>query len=431
MKCKICGSENIVKENSHFTCQSCGSVFYSAPEDDSPEVIKEAKEAIEAEEEAKAAKKAEEAEQARLAEQARKEKEAQLAEEILKNSEKRAASHNVIEDMEDVKEVKELNEIPSAEGETKVLEHLGDELKAPDETRVIEKIEDIKPTRENKSEEEDLGATKAIPQPFYVPEKMADIPVEEYEKLEAEKEAVKETEKDPEAEPEAEVNSKPEAAEAKEVEETAEEKEEEKSEEDKEEDGDEKPVKKKSAMREVLDFCLPIIIALVIALALKTFVFANAKVPTGSMLNTIHEGDRVIASRIEYNFHEPERGDIIIFKFPDDVAEHETDPSHKVQYFVKRVIGLPGETVTVVNGVVYITDEKGNSEQLKEDYIDACKPTGNFGPYKVPKDSYFVMGDNRESSVDSRFWTTTNYVEKDLIIGKVKFRYYPSVGKVE
>ena len=436
MKCKICGSENIVKEDSHFTCQSCGSVFYSAPDDDAPEVIKEAKEAIEAEEEAKAARKAEEEEQARLAEQARKEKEAQLAEEILKNSEKRAASHGVIEDMEDVKEVKDLGEIPSAEGATQVLEHLGDELKAPDETRVLDKIEDIKPSIEPKAEKEDLEATKAIPQPFYVPEKMADIPVEEYERLEAEKEAEENGEIEPEevaqAAEETEAEETEEVVEevAEEAEEEAEEKEDKKEKKSKK-NKEEKPVKKKSALREILDFCLPIIIALVIALALKTFVFANAKVPTGSMLNTIHEGDRVIASRIEYNFHEPERGDIIIFKFPDDVAKHEKDPSQKVQYFVKRVIGLPGETVTVVNGVVYITDKDGKSTQLEEDYIQACTPTGNYGPYKVPKDSYFVMGDNRESSVDSRFWTTTNYVDKDLIIGKVKFRYYPSVGKVE
>ena len=198
-----------------------------------------------------------------------------------------------------------------------------------------------------------------------------------------------------------------------------------------EEGTEEKPKKKKSAMREVLDFCFPIIIALIVAMLLKTFVFANAQVPTGSMLNTIQEGDRIIASRLEYNFHDVERYDIIIFKFPDDVAAHKQDPNHKVEYFVKRVIGLPGETVTIVNGVVYVTDKNGKSQQLKDDFVTACTPTGNFGPYEVPKDSYFVMGDNRESSIDSRYWTTTNYVDKDLIIGKVKFRYYPSVGKVE
>ena len=178
--------------------------------------------------------------------------------------------------------------------------------------------------------------------------------------------------------------------------------------------------KKKSKGREVFEFVLPIVIAFVVAMLLKTFVFANAVVPTGSMLNTIQEGDRIIASRIEYNFHEPERYDIIIFKAPDEAAAGRNNV-----FYVKRVIGLPGETVTVVNGVVYVQGKDGKSEQLRDDFITACEPTGNFGPYVVPEDSYFVMGDNRESSVDSRYWTSTNYVHKDLIIGKAKFCYFP------
>lgn len=186
--------------------------------------------------------------------------------------------------------------------------------------------------------------------------------------------------------------------------------------------------KKKSKLREALDFFFPIILALIIALLLKYFVFANAVVPTGSMLNTIQEGDRIIASRIEYNFSDPERYDIIIFRAPDEVAK-----GNKNEFYVKRIIGLPGETITIVNGVVYATDTNGNTNQLRDDFITACKPTGNFGPYEVPENSYFVMGDNRESSVDSRYWLTTNYVDRDLIIGKVKFRYFPleTFGKLE
>ncbi len=184
----------------------------------------------------------------------------------------------------------------------------------------------------------------------------------------------------------------------------------------------------KSKRRETLEFILPIVIAFVVAMLLKTFVFANAIVPTGSMLNTIQEKDRIIASRLEYKFHDPERYDIIIFKAPDEVAQ-----GHDNVYYVKRVIGLPGETVTIVNGVVYVADKDGNTEQLRDDFITACEPSGNFGPYEVPEDSYFVMGDNRESSVDSRYWVTTNYVHKDLIIGKAKFCYFPfnDAGKLE
>ncbi len=179
--------------------------------------------------------------------------------------------------------------------------------------------------------------------------------------------------------------------------------------------------KKKSRGRETLEFCLPILIAFVIALVLKSLVFANAVVPTGSMLNTIQKGDRVIASRIEYKLDDPERFDIAIFKYPDDESV----------YYVKRVIGLPGETVEIVNGVTYITDTNGDTFQLKEDYITNCVPQGNFGPYQVPEDSYFMLGDNRNESKDSRYWTTTNYVHKSKMVGKVKFRYYPSIGKLE
>lgn len=184
--------------------------------------------------------------------------------------------------------------------------------------------------------------------------------------------------------------------------------------------------KKKSSLREVLDFCFPIVIALIVAIILKTLVFANAVIPSGSMLNTIQKGDRVIASRLAYNFDEPERYDIVIFHFPDAVAKGDNNT-----YYVKRIIGLPGETVNVVNGVVYVTKTDGETIQLEDDFITACVPTGNYGPYEVPEDSYFVLGDNRNNSIDSRFWDTTNYVEEELIIGKVMFRYYPSFGKVE
>ena len=163
---------------------------------------------------------------------------------------------------------------------------------------------------------------------------------------------------------------------------------------------------KKSFLKEALDFCLPIIIALIVAIVLKTFVFANAQVPTGSMLNTIQLGDRVIASRIEYKFNDPERFDIIIFRFPDAV-----DAGDNKTFFVKRIIGLPGETVEIVNGVVYVTDKDGNTQQLKDDFVTTETPTGNYGPFVVPEDSYFCLGDNRNHSEDSRFWNNKYVLE--------------------
>lgn len=179
--------------------------------------------------------------------------------------------------------------------------------------------------------------------------------------------------------------------------------------------------KKKSALAEILEFCYPMVIAVIIAVILKSVVFANAVVPTGSMLNTIQPKDRVIASRIEYTFGDPERYDIAIFKFPDNEDE----------YFVKRVIGLPGETVNIVDGIVYVTSPDGKKTiQLDDSFITACTPFGTYGPYTVPDNAYFVLGDNRNDSQDSRFWSTTNYVTKKQMVGKVMFKYYPHFEKM-
>ena len=181
-----------------------------------------------------------------------------------------------------------------------------------------------------------------------------------------------------------------------------------------------KEEKPKSKLREGIQFCTPIVIALVIAILLKTFIFANAVIPSGSMLNTIKEGDRIVASRLAYINSDPQRYDIIIFHYPDDES----------QLFVKRIVGMPGETIQVVDGVVYVTDKTGNTTQLRDDFVTNGTPKGDFGPYTVPLNSYFVMGDNRNDSWDSRYWNK-KYVEKSKILGKVKFRYYPEPSKIE
>lgn len=178
--------------------------------------------------------------------------------------------------------------------------------------------------------------------------------------------------------------------------------------------------KEKSKIKGIIDFALPIVIAVIIAVLLKTFVFANAVVPTGSMKNTIEENDRIIASRLAYVNEDPERYDVVLFKFPDN----------EKKIFVKRVIGLPGETVEIVKGVVYVTKTDGETIQLDSSFITACTPGGDAGPYVVPEGCYFMLGDNRNNSEDSRFWNN-KFVSKDKILGKVMFRYYPSVGKIE
>ena len=167
--------------------------------------------------------------------------------------------------------------------------------------------------------------------------------------------------------------------------------------------------KQKSKLREVIDFLLPILIAVAVALVLKYCVIANAVVPTGSMLNTIQEGDRVIASRLAYVKDDPQRYDIVIFKYPDD----------EKQYYVKRIVGLPGETVDIVDSQVYI-----NGEPLDEPYIREPMDPEEPMHFEVPEGCYFMMGDNRNYSSDARYWQN-HYVSKDKIIAKVLFRYYP------
>lgn len=168
--------------------------------------------------------------------------------------------------------------------------------------------------------------------------------------------------------------------------------------------------KSKIDKKEILSWIMYIGSAILISLFLTRFVILNAYIPTGSMENTIMPGDRVFASRLHYLFTDPKRGDIIVFKYPDNENEN----------YVKRVIGLPGETVEIKNGEVYIDDVKLEEPYIKEEMLKV-----DYGPYHVPENSYFVMGDNRNFSKDSRVWITTNYVEKSKILGKVAFRYFP------
>ena len=221
-------------------------------------------------------------------------------------------------------------------------------------------------------------------------------------------------------------------------------------------EAEKKEEKKPSKAKETFDFFVPIVAAVIIALLLKTFVFANAVVPTGSMIATINEKDRLIASRLAYRNSEPERYDIILFHFPDN----------EDQIFVKRVIGLPGETVEVKDGIAYVTDKDGNTIETETSFINPAEtPTGNSGPFYVPEkgeiitvidgfaynsegvavgaqsfidkyceldsegnyvireNCYFCMGDNRNHSHDSRSWQN-HYVAKDKILGKAIFKYY-------
>ena len=175
-----------------------------------------------------------------------------------------------------------------------------------------------------------------------------------------------------------------------------------------------------SIFKEIMSWVIPFAIALVAALLIKNFLIINADVPTGSMENTILPGDRFIGNRLAYVVGEPERGDIVVFRYPDDESE----------IYVKRVIGLPGDTIDIEDGKIYIN---GSTEPLQEDYLKE-EWTVATGPYtfEVPEGSYFMMGDNRNDSWDARYWSNT-YVTKDKILGKALFTYWPFAhfGKLE
>lgn len=181
-----------------------------------------------------------------------------------------------------------------------------------------------------------------------------------------------------------------------------------------------KTEEKPSAIREIISWVLYFAVAIIAAILIKNYLIINANVPTGSMQNTIQPGDRLIGNRLAYINSEPERGDIVIFSYPDN--ENET--------YVKRIIGLPGETITIEDAKIYIN---GSTKPLDEPYLkeEWVEETGPY-VFEVPEGSYFVLGDNRNNSKDARYWTNT-YVSKEKILGEAIFTYWPwkQFGKLE
>ena len=153
--------------------------------------------------------------------------------------------------------------------------------------------------------------------------------------------------------------------------------------------------------------------ALVLALILRTFVVQAFWIPSGSMIPTLEVGDRVLVAKFWYTFSEPKRGQLFVFKYP-------VDPKRD---FVKRIIGLPGDTLEIRGGIVYV-----NGQALREEYVknhDAFSlnagPVFPEVPVKIPENHYFAMGDNRDNSFDSRFW---GFVDDKAILGKALIIYW-------
>jgi signal peptidase I len=195
---------------------------------------------------------------------------------------------------------------------------------------------------------------------------------------------------------------------------------------------------KKSVLREYAE---AIVVAMLLAFAIRVFVVQAFKIPSGSMIPTLLIGDHILVSKLSYGiqwpnqckfqwgfppvncyassmvveFGKPQRGDIIVFRFPED---EEKD-------FIKRIVGAPGDTVQIKNKTVLVNgaplEDKTFTQRIDPGIIDGTiNPRDNFGPVTVPEGAYFVMGDNRDQSLDSRFW---GYVREEKIRGKA-FRIY-------
>ncbi|MEA5582249.1 signal peptidase I [Nodularia harveyana UHCC-0300] len=154
-------------------------------------------------------------------------------------------------------------------------------------------------------------------------------------------------------------------------------------------------------------------IALCLAILIRTFIAEPRYIPSDSMLPTLHTGDRLVVEKVSYHFHPPTTGDIIVFQPP---AELQSRGYPADQAFIKRVIGLPGKILKINDGEVYLNDQP-----LAEDYI-AEPPNQPFPAIQVPEDQFFVMGDNRNNSNDSRYW---GFLPRQNIIGRAAFRFWP------
>ncbi len=163
-----------------------------------------------------------------------------------------------------------------------------------------------------------------------------------------------------------------------------------------------------------------IAIALCLALMIRTFIAEPRYIPSDSMVPTLHTGDRLVIEKISYRFHPPHLGDIIVFEPPEELQRRGYP---KKQAFIKRIIGEPGETISVANGKVYL-----NGKALKENYT--AEPANQpFASVQVPPDKFFVMGDNRNDSNDSRYW---GFLPRKNIIGRAIIRFWPfdRIGKI-
>ena len=168
---------------------------------------------------------------------------------------------------------------------------------------------------------------------------------------------------------------------------------------------------KDKVLYECVSFLFTAAIIACAVLFVENVLIINARIPSASMESTINAGDLILGNRLSYIKKSPERGDIVIFYEPDGSG----------QLYIKRIVGLPGDTVSIQDGKIFVNDIQSD-EYCPE---SAYTPSGMLQfPVLVPENSYFLLGDNRENSFDSRFWENT-FLPKENIVGKAVFRYWP------
>lgn len=174
---------------------------------------------------------------------------------------------------------------------------------------------------------------------------------------------------------------------------------------------DKSPIKEEHPLTEIVRFSL---IAILIVVPIRLFIAQPFIVSGASMEDTFHTGEYLIVDQVSYYFDQPSRGEVIIFRYP-------RDPS---KFFIKRIIGVPGDTVSIENGIVTITnDENPEGFVLDESYIDSGEmPEAAPMSETLGEREYFVMGDNRDESSDSRSW---GVLQEERIVGKAWVRLFP------
>lgn len=155
------------------------------------------------------------------------------------------------------------------------------------------------------------------------------------------------------------------------------------------------------------DFWQAVVIAFLLAVGIRFFLFEPFVIPSGSMEPTLQPGDRIIVEKVSYRFREPRRGEIVVFKYP-------LNPDLT---YVKRLIALGNERIEINGNHLYI-----NAQRLGEPYLSPGTYTGDFGPEKVPPGHFFVMGDNRSDSCDSRFWGP---FPQENLVGRAVLIFWP------